>query len=68
MIDLLVLGLTRASEIAGSPQLPNDYLCFRDTATETKHPIRMYTRYIDKVLDSPLFSEFIEVIHVAFEC
>ena len=49
VIDLLVLGLTRASEIAGSPQLPNDYLCFKDTATETKHPIRMYTRYIDKV-------------------
>jgi len=49
VIDLLVLGLTRASEIAGSPQLPNDYLCFRDVATETKHPIRMYTRYIDKV-------------------
>ncbi len=48
MIELLVLGLTRASEIAGSPQLPNDYLCSRDTATETKHPI-MYTRYIDKV-------------------
>jgi pre-mRNA-processing factor 8 len=49
VIDLLLLGLTRASEIAGSPQLPNDYLCFRDVATEAKHPIRMYTRYIDKV-------------------
>ena len=49
VIDLLNLGLTRASEIAGPPQVPNDYLCFKDVATEMHHPIRMYTRYIDKV-------------------
>ena len=49
VLDLLVLGLTRASEIAGTPERPNLYLQFRDTATEVRHPIRLYTRYADKV-------------------
>jgi pre-mRNA-processing factor 8 len=49
VIDLLLLGLQRASELAGPPQSPNDFLQFRDRATETKHPIRLYTRYIDKI-------------------
>ncbi|EFE39528.1 hypothetical protein TRV_05787 [Trichophyton verrucosum HKI 0517] len=49
VIDLLLLGLQRASEIAGPPQSPNDFLQFRDRATESKHPIRLYTRYIDKI-------------------
>ncbi|KAF2090260.1 PROCN-domain-containing protein [Saccharata proteae CBS 121410] len=49
VIDLLLLGLNRASEIAGPPQSPNDFLQFRDRATETRHPIRLYTRYIDKI-------------------
>eukprot|EP00940_MAST-03C_sp_MAST-3C-sp2_P002707 g2707.t1 len=49
VLDLLVLGLTRASEIAGPPQRPNEFLTFKDVATETRHPIRLYMRYIDKV-------------------
>merc|ERR1719247_1214079 len=49
ILDLLVLGLTRASELAGPPAVPNDFLSFRDTATETRHPIRLYCRYIDRV-------------------
>lgn len=49
IIDLLLLGLTRASEIAGPPELPNEYLSFKDTSSETRHPIRLYTRYIDKI-------------------
>jgi pre-mRNA-processing factor 8 len=49
ILDLLVLGLQRASEMAGPPQMPNGFLQFRDTATETKHPIRMYTRYVDRI-------------------
>lgn len=49
VIDLLLLGLQRASDIAGPPQNPNDFLQFRDRATETRHPIRLYTRYIDKI-------------------
>ncbi|EEH11039.1 mRNA splicing protein PRP8 [Histoplasma capsulatum G186AR] len=49
VIDLLLLGLQRASEIAGPPQSPNDFLQFKDRSTETRHPIRLYTRYIDKI-------------------
>lgn len=29
VLDLLVLGLHRASEMAGPPQLPNDFLTFQ---------------------------------------
>jgi pre-mRNA-processing factor 8 len=49
VLDLLVLGLTRASEIAGAPQCPNEFLTFRDVRTETRHPIRLYSRYVDKL-------------------
>ena len=49
VLDLLVLGLTRASELAGPPAVPNDFLAFRDSATETRHPIRLYCRYIDRL-------------------
>ncbi len=49
VLDLLVLGLTRASEIAGPPQLPNEFISYRDVRTETRHPIRLYSRYIDKL-------------------
>jgi pre-mRNA-processing factor 8 len=49
VLDLLVLGLQRASEMAGPPQSPNDFTTFQDCVTENAHPIRLYTRYIDKV-------------------
>jgi len=49
VLDLLVLGLRRASEIAGPPNLPNDFLTYRDIQQEVKHPIRLYCRYIDKI-------------------
>lgn len=49
VLDLLLLGLNRASEIAGPPNSPNDFLQFRDHETESKHPIRLYTRYVDKI-------------------
>ncbi|KIW55283.1 pre-mRNA-processing-splicing factor 8, variant [Exophiala xenobiotica] len=49
VIDLLLLGLQRASELAGPPAAPNDFLQFRDREAETRHPIRLYTRYIDKI-------------------
>ena len=44
MLDLLLLGLTRATEIAGPPTLPNEFLSFTDVQTETRHPIRLYCR------------------------
>ena len=49
VLDLLVLGLQRASEMAGPPQMPNDFLTFQDTQTETAHPIRLYCRYVDRI-------------------
>lgn len=49
VLDLLLLGPQRASEIAGPPASPNDFLQFRDRETETRHPIRLYSRYIDKI-------------------
>ncbi len=49
VLDLLLLGLTRASEIAGPPEVPNDYLTFKNIPTEVRHPIRLYSRYIDRV-------------------
>lgn len=49
VLDLLLLGLTRASDLAGPPHAPNEFLTFRDTATETRHPIRLYSRYVTKV-------------------
>lgn len=49
ILDLLLLGPQRASEIDGPPQKPNDFLQFSSKEVETRHPIRLYTRYIDKV-------------------
>ncbi|PFX20445.1 Pre-mRNA-processing-splicing factor 8 [Stylophora pistillata] len=49
VMDLLVLGLQRASEMAGPPQMPKDFLTFQDVQTESQHPISLYSRYIDKV-------------------
>ncbi len=48
VLDLLILGISRASELAGSPHQPNDFMAFASPAVETKHPIRMYMRYIDR--------------------
>lgn len=61
VLDLLVLGLQRASEMAGPPQMPNDFLNFQDVASEGAHPIRLYCRYIDRIhifLRSDMLSTF----------
>ncbi len=42
VLDLLMLGLTRSSELAGPYNMPNEFLTFRDVRTETRHPIRLY--------------------------
>ncbi|KAJ2855967.1 Pre-mRNA-processing-splicing factor 8, partial [Coemansia erecta] len=49
VIDLLILGLQRASDMAGGPAMPNDFLQFKDVETERRHPIRMYMRYMDRI-------------------
>ena len=38
ILDLLLLGLSRATEIAGPPAQPNDFLSFQSTQIETAHP------------------------------
>jgi pre-mRNA-processing factor 8 len=49
VIDLLILGLQRAAEVAGPPMMPNEFLTFQDTVSEVAHPIRLYSRYIDRI-------------------
>jgi pre-mRNA-processing factor 8 len=49
VLDLCCLGLTRSSELAGPPQLPNEFLQFPDVEVETRHPIRLYCRYMDQI-------------------
>ncbi|KAK8799610.1 hypothetical protein WA158_006158 [Blastocystis sp. Blastoise] len=49
ILDLLLLGLTRAAQIAGPPNKPNQYLSYPDTTTEMASPIRIYTRFVDRV-------------------
>ena len=49
ILDLLVLGLSRATELAGPSKNPNNFMSFKDVETEVGHPIRLYMRYIDKV-------------------
>jgi pre-mRNA-processing factor 8 len=57
ILDLLLLGLRRANEIAGPPTDPNDFMTFKNVETETCHPIRLYCRYIDKLYFVFRFSE-----------
>ena len=49
VLDLLVLGLTRASELAGLAEKPNDFLKHINIESEERHPIRLYCRYVDKI-------------------
>ncbi|KAL6450089.1 PRP8 Pre-mRNA-splicing factor 8 [Candida maltosa Xu316] len=49
VVDLLILGLDRASELAGPVQNPNNFLQFKDGDTEVDSPIRLYSRYLDKI-------------------
>ena len=43
------MGLNRAAEMSGPPQMPNDFLCFQDVDTEISHPIRLYSRYVERI-------------------
>ena len=49
VLDLLILGLSRSAEMAGPPQMPNDFLTFQDVDTEISHPVRLYSRYVDRI-------------------
>lgn len=48
VVDLLVLGLERATELAGPPLLPNSFLQMQENS-DSGNPIRLYTRYLDKI-------------------
>lgn len=47
--DLLLLGLERATDLAGPPELPNDFTQFKSLEIQKKSPLRYYFRYVDKV-------------------
>lgn len=49
ILDIMLLGLTRAGEIAGTPEDPNLFVTFHNPTVETGNPIRLYCRFIDKV-------------------
>ncbi|KAI5957199.1 PRP8 [Candida jiufengensis] len=49
IVDLLILGLERASELAGPVTNPNNFLQFKDVETQCASPIRLYSRYMDKI-------------------
>lgn len=49
ILDILLLGLTRAKEIAGPVKSPNNFMSFESREIEKSHPIKLYMRYIDKV-------------------
>ena len=49
IIDLMIVGLPRAVDLAGPPNKPNDFMEFESREIEQRHPIRSYFRYIDKV-------------------
>ena len=49
VIDILILGHDRAMDIAGPPDSPNEFMQFKSPSIETKHPIRLYSRYLDKI-------------------
>ncbi|CCC69721.1 hypothetical protein NCAS_0D01400 [Naumovozyma castellii] len=49
VMDLLILGPDRASDLAGPPTMPNEFMHFKSEEVEKRHPIKMYCRYLDKV-------------------
>lgn len=49
LVDLLILGLKRATDLAGSPEFPNEFLRFASVEDEMRHPIRFYQRYAQKI-------------------
>lgn len=48
VVDLLIPGLQCASKMADPPQMPNNFLQYwAESATETRHPIRLYSCCVD---------------------
>lgn len=49
VMDLLLLGNERATDLAGPAINPNDFMQFKDVETEMRSPIKLYARYLDKI-------------------
>ncbi|KAL3228560.1 Pre-mRNA-splicing factor 8 [Nakaseomyces bracarensis] len=49
VLDLLILGQDRASEIAGEANSPNEFMQYKSELIEQKNPIKYYMRYLDKI-------------------
>ncbi|CAK9437442.1 uncharacterized protein LODBEIA_P18200 [Lodderomyces beijingensis] len=49
VVDLLILGLERASQLAGPVQAPNNFLQFQDADVQTASPLRLYSRNLNKI-------------------
>ena len=43
--------------MAGPSSLPNEFMSFQDQTTETRHPVRLYCRYIDRFYTVFKFTE-----------
>ena len=51
------MGLKRATDIAGPPQVPNEFGTFESKSIEERHPIRLYVRYVDTAYSIPFDNE-----------
>lgn len=49
VIDLLLLGQERATDLAGPANNPNEFMQFKSKEVEKAHPIRLYARYLDRI-------------------
>ncbi|CCE61602.1 hypothetical protein TPHA_0A05280 [Tetrapisispora phaffii CBS 4417] len=49
VLDLLILGIDRANELAGTLTERNEFMQFKNSEIANNHPIRLYARYFDKV-------------------
>ncbi|KAL0224761.1 hypothetical protein RCL1_002673 [Eukaryota sp. TZLM3-RCL] len=45
VLDLALIGPSRATDIIGPPDLPNEFATWQDVDVETKHPLRLYCRH-----------------------
>ena len=50
VLDLLIIGVSEASDIAGPPQISNTWKEFLNEKIKTSHPIRMHCGYVDNIL------------------
>lgn len=49
VIDLLILGQDRATDLAGDIESPNEFMQYGSENIERKHPIKLYMRYLNDI-------------------